>query len=337
MDIVFAHFSSPIPKHLILNLQRTAALFPQNSVILITDLDLHKNAIKNISVHKYTPTQEWKVLDANLKHSKNFRNNFWLTSTARFLALAEFSVHNKKEFLHVESDVILAEDFPFAKFSTAGSDFIFPIVSETNAIASCLYLKNDKCANYLSSFTITESKKNNLTTDMYILSALSRDISIRFAPLPTAPAEYYSKSNSNGDFLQKSDRYLNHFGGVFDGFDLGRYLFGDDPRNARGFSILRENDSRTYLNVRNLDLVIKPEREFPYIYNSFSDNFIPIYSLHIHSKNLDLFRFKEAKKLIHYYVSRSKKRPLKIFVFSVFFSSLLKSLKRRLVLLVNSN
>jgi len=336
MDIVFAHFNSPIPKHLLLNLHRTSVLFPRNQVILITDLDLNKNPIKNVSIYRYTPSKKWMALDDNLKHSKNFRNNFWFTSVARFIALADFSAQTKREFLHVESDVILAEDFPFEKLSTIGSDFIFPIVSDTNAIASCLYLRDFKSAEHLSNFTLAQSSENNLTTDMYILSELSSDTSMKFTPLPTAPSAYYSETKSNQNFLQKSDISLDYFGGVFDGRDLGCYLFGDDPRNKRGISILRENDSWTYLNVRNLDLVTKPDREFPYIYHSALDSYIPIYSLHVHSKNLGLFKIKKGKELIRGYVSQSKNKPMKVFVFSIFVKSIINSLKRRMTSLADS-
>jgi hypothetical protein len=213
---------------------------------------------------------------------------------------------------------------------------MFPIVSETNAIASCLYLRDFKSASHLSSLTVTQSREDNLTTDMYILSDLSNDTSIKFAPLPTAPSMYYSKTKLNENFLQMTDIYLAHLGGVFDGFDLGRYLFGDDPRNKKGISVLRENDSRTYLNVRNLDLVTKPEREFPYIYHSLSDSYIPIYSLHIHSKNLDLFKVERSQGLIRSYVSTSKNKPMKVFIFSVFLKSLVTALKRRIMYLADS-
>jgi hypothetical protein len=330
MDIVFAHFGSPIPKHLMLNLHRTAMLFPQNRVTLITDLDLSGKDIENIFIYKYLPTDEWTVLGNNLMHAKDFRDNFWFTSTARFLALSDFSKSIEREFLHVESDVILAEDFPFSKLSTLESDFMFPVVSDTNAIASCLYIRNHDSANYLANLTLQESAKNSLTTDMYILSALSKMTSVNFIPLPTAPIIYYSNSLASNVFLHKADTYIEHFGGVFDGFDLGRYLFGDDPRNKRGVSILRNNDDRTYLNVRNLRLVTRPERDFPYIYNSSLNSYIPVYSLHIHSKNLDLFKMKKSKRTIQAYVSKSKSNPRKVFIFSVFLRSLFQALKRRL-------
>ena len=330
MNLVFVHFGSPIPEHLSLNLERASALFSNHKIYLITDLDLKNFKIKNVIIYKFVYTQNWWSLNNHLKHSKDFRNNFWFTSSARFLALADFSHFLNEEFLHVESDVLIAEDFPFDKLSTTNYDFLFPIVSDSNAIASCLYIRDSDSANYLANFTLLESQKNNLTTDMYILSELSKKSNVNFAPLPTAPSKYYSNTKANPNFLKISDILLTNLGGIFDGADIGRYLFGDDPRNKRGISILRENDIRTYLDVRKLDLVVKPEREFPYIRQFPTDSFIPVFSLHIHSKNPNIFKVRKSKKIISHYVSQSKAGPKKIFIFSIFLNSVIRALIRRL-------
>jgi len=330
MNLVFAHFGSPIPKHLVRNLKRSTLLFPSHQIFLITDLQIDRTKFNKVFVYKYFHQQDWWKLQSQLKHSREFRDNFWFTSTARFLALADFSNSFREEFIHIESDVIIADDFPFEKLSNANYDLMFPLVSDVNAIGSTIYIKNPEAANYLAKFAVLESERNNLTTDMYILRELSRDITVNFAPLPTAPTNSYEKSKSKDEFLKMSDSLISNFGGVFDGFDIGRYLFGDDPRNKRGFSTVRDNDLRTYLDVRKLNLVMRPERNFPFIKNDSSDLYTPVFSLHIHSKNLALFDIKKSKNMIMKHVSESKKKSRTFFVFSVFFKSALKSLKSRL-------
>lgn len=330
MNLVFAHFGSPVPKHLAKNLKRTAVLFPTHQIFLITDLQIKKSTYSKVFIYNYTYNQDWWKLRSQLKHPRDFRNNFWFTSTARFLALADFSNTFAEEFLHIESDVIIADDFPFEKLSSVNYDFMFPIVSDSNAIASTIYIKNSEAANYLAKFALSESEKDNLTTDMYILSKLSKKSEVNFAPLPTAPADSYEKTKLDNKFLQMSDSLISNFGGVFDGFDLGRYLFGDDPRNRRGFTVIRNNDTRTYLDVRNLDLVISPARDFPFLRNNSSDFYAPVFSLHIHSKNLKLFEIKRSKKRIKNSVLKSKKASRTIFIFSIFIESAINSLKRRL-------
>ncbi len=338
MNLVFVHLGSAIPKHLAINLRRATMLFPKHQIFLITDLHLDKSLYEKVIIHKYVQNHDWLKLQSLLKHSKDFRDNFWFTSTARFLALADFSNSFKEEFLHIESDVIIASDFPFEKLSHTNHDFMFPIVSDSNAIASTLYVKNSDAANYLAQFALAESEKNNLTTDMYILSELSNKSDVNFAPLPTAPTisyerskiSSYERSKIRNRFLQMSDVSISSFGGVFDGFDIGRYLFGDDPRNKRGFSTLRDNDTRTYLDVRNLNLVMRPERDFPFLNSNETDIYTPIFSLHIHSKKLKIFEIKSSKKLIKKSVTNSKKEPITIFVFTIFIKSAANSLKRRL-------
>ena len=73
--------------------------------------------IEGLEIHRYAPSEEWQRLDHNLSHPKNFRENFWLTSLARFLALEDYLAQSNEEIIHLESDVILAKDFPFSKFS----------------------------------------------------------------------------------------------------------------------------------------------------------------------------------------------------------------------------
>lgn len=331
MNLVFAHFNTPLPRHLVLNLKRTAALFPLSRIFLLTDLDLKIKGFRDVEVIKYSHKSNWHLVNSLLKHPKEFRGNFWFTSIARFLALAEFSNQLNQEILHIESDVILAEDFPFNKLSKSGFDFLYPLVSDSTAIASCLYLRNSSAAELLADFTINQVQNNNVTTDMYILSELSRDGSVSFAPLPTAPSRCYADPKMINGFLKKSDLMITEFSGVFDGGDIGRYLFGDDARNKRGVTILRDNDAHTHLNVRDLSLVVKPEREFPYIHDVASDSFIPVYSLHIHSKNLRFFDAKRSIKIIHKHVAVSEKNPQRVMIFSVLLQSILKSLKRRII------
>ena len=56
MNIVFAHFNTPIPKHLKLNLARTYKLFPNHKIYLITNLK--PKSLKNIDVNIFDHEQQ---------------------------------------------------------------------------------------------------------------------------------------------------------------------------------------------------------------------------------------------------------------------------------------
>ncbi len=331
MIIVFAHFNSPLPKHLTLNLKRTIQLFPQHEIYLVTNLNAASIKINKLKIFGYKPNTRWFELESTLSHDREFRNNFWFTSLARFLALAEFSQTHNREMLHIESDVIISHDFPFDDFREISALFSFPVVNNSMGIASCLYIKNPEASEYLSKLTISMAKKDSHVTDMHVLGEITKKDSYFFQLLPTSPSlksALPSASESHLDSIHKSTLLFN---GFFDGRDLGMYLFGDDPRNKRGFSFVRKFDTRFYLDASELSFVLNNDRDFPYIFDPFKNTFIPIFTLHIHSKNLKLFNLASSQKVIRKAISDSKKGPETKFYPTIFFRSLTQAVKRRLI------
>lgn len=334
MIIVFAHFYTQLPKHLILNIKRTIALFPDHEIFLVTDLDLDGTIIQKLKVFKYHPDSNWLRLESILTHNKEFRGNFWFTSIARFLAIAEFAKIHNDEILHLESDVIISSDFPFKLLSETKPLFLFPIISDSQAIASCLFIRNSAAAEYLANLVILESLNNSQTTDMFVLRKLTRINGKEFELLPAAPSQKNAMPSVNDNFLKDNSNMVAYFGGIFDGFDIGRYLFGMDPRNRRGFSILRAFDPTVYLNVRELNLQVENNREFPYVLDIYTKKMIPIFSLHIHSKKRDLFIPTKANRIIRKAVKESKYPPKRIFYLRIFLTSVRFAMLRRLKVLI---
>jgi hypothetical protein len=335
MNIVFAHFNTPIPKHLKLNLVRTYKLFPNHKIYLITNLK--PKSLKNIDVNifHYNHGKNWDLLQNQLKHDAKFRGNFWFTSTARFLAFSDFARLHKGDFLHLESDVIISKDFPFNLISKSKSLIQFPIVSDSLAIASCLYIKNLKAANFLANVTMTQALRDDKTTDMHILREISKDKKSGFGILPTAPSASESMPEVGEKFLKSNSESISYYKGVFDGFNIGRYLFGDDPRNKRGFTKLRHVDVNNYLNVIKLKFSMNNSRDFPLIYDFESKKHIPIFALHIHSKKLALFEIQRGLKIIRRAVEKSDAPTKIIFLPTTFFKSIKKSLMRRAAKLIS--
>ena len=330
MIIVFAHFNSPLPKHLTLNLKRTIQLFPQHEIYLLTNLNPVSIKINKLKVFGYKPNTRWFELESTLSHDREFRNNFWFTSLARFIALAEFSQIHNREMLHIESDVIISHYFPFDDFREISAWFSFPVVNKSMGIASCLFIKNPEAAAYLSKLTISMAKKDGNVTDMHVLGEITKKDSYFFQLLPTSPPlknALPSASESHLDSIYKSTLL---FKGFFDGFDLGMYLFGDDPRNKRGFSFVRKFDTRFYLDASELSFVLNNDRDFPYVFDPFKNTFIPIFTLHIHSKNLKIFNPAIGPKIIKKAIIDSKKGPRTKFYPTIFISRLTKAAKRRL-------
>jgi hypothetical protein len=330
MIILFCHFRAPIPKHLVLNIQRTISLFPDRKVCLLTDLNSESIQIENLNIEIYKPSKDWIELESLLGHPKKFRNNFWFTSLSRFIAISEFAMEINSEILHLESDVIISKDFPFQKFENCPYSFQFPIVSDSLAIASILYIKNSQAARYLAETVMCTSRRDGKTTDMHILRAISNDPLVKFRLLPSAPSDTDVIVKSDLKFLSLNSEALNFFNGIFDGFDIGRYLFGIDPRNGRGFSKVRYPDNSVYVNARKLIFSMDSKRDFPYIQDSISKIKYPIFSLHIHSKNNKFFKLRTSAKMIEFAVNDSLKDPKSKFYPNIFLRSVLLSIKRRL-------
>ena len=337
MIILFCHFRTPLPKHLYLNIQRTIMLFPDIEVHLLTDLNPKSIKIDNLVIDVYSPSKDWFELETLLQHPRDFRNNFWFTSLARFIAISEFSRTMKSQFLHLESDVIISGDFPFDKFTNSNCSFSFPIVSSSLAISSTLYIKDSFSAKYLAELTMKTARENRNTTDMHVLRELSLDPNVNFLLLPSALSDRYSPSIVDIKFIKMNEIGLRHFNGLFDGFDYGRYLFGVDPRNARGISKVRQPDDSVYLDVSKLQIVTDDKRDFPYILDLESNKKLPIFSLHIHSKNSKYFILKGSKKAISAAVKDSSKGPTITIYPLIIIKMAIASLKRKLNRMLYNN
>jgi hypothetical protein len=295
---------------------------------LITDLDNSDFRINGLNYYKYKKKNEWTTLENLLTHDKTFRKNFWFLSVVRFLALADFMEEKDEAILHIESDVIISPDFPFSLLSELESDFSFPIVNEEQAIASCLYIKNSTSARYLRDLTLSEAEKNSKTTDMHILRILTKINKVSFQVLPSSPLQK-EEIIFGDEVYYKNLKSLTYFKGVFDGVDIGMFLFGQDPRNKRGFSTVRNPTPGAYLDVSKHSLSMSQKRDFPDIYDFNSQMVIPIYSLHIHCKNRKLFILSKSRDIIYKAVSKSKNPIQTKFYFLVFAKSLKVSLIRR--------
>jgi hypothetical protein len=330
MNIVFVHFRTKPPKHLILNIKRTIKLFPQHKVYLVTDFDSPKFKIKGLLRYDYKKNKDWDLLERQLVHDKDFRNNFWFLSLVRFLALSDFMLTVNEEILHIESDVIIAPDFPFKKLSELNASFLFPIINYEQAIASCLYLKDSNAARFLSDITMSEVEKNPKTTDMLILRMITRIKVDSFKVLSSSPLKLSDLPNIDLAFYKDNLGSISYFDGVFDGVDIGMYLFGQDPRNGRGFSTIRKPTPGHYLNVSDHRISIIGKREFPYIFDFNSSQMIPIYSLHIHCKNWKLFDLNRSRDVIRRSVKKSQEESRTVFYFFVFITSLKIATIRRL-------
>lgn len=330
LKIVFAHFGKRVPKHLTLNIKRCKKLFPNIPIVLIANRECKLPDIKGIEIFFYTPGSEWHQLDQNLSHPKEFRENFWLTSLARFLALENYLAKNPGEILHVESDVILAPDFPFDKFSTMAKSMAFPVLSSSQGIASTLYIRDHATAKKLVTLTLDMSTKDSQITDMLILRKFYDLYSESMQTMPIGPSQRSAyQENAEEQLLLEMKSALSAFGGCFDGLDIGYFIYGVDPRNDKGRKHLRSALPNNYLLVPKISIAFSEERNFLNVESEELDKSIPLYSLHIHSKNAKLFRTANNSRVLRQGVSAYRLPVTYKFIPQIFVKTASMAIARR--------
>jgi hypothetical protein len=328
VNIVFVHLNTKLPRYLQNNLKRTAKEFTSHKVFLIHNLD-RTPKIPGVNFFKTHTLASLGSTEASLNHPKEFRKNFWFTSIARLIVFPEFMEVNPEPLIHVESDVTIAEDFPFEEFLEIDEAIAFPIVFKERAVASTVYIRDISQARDLADFVLNEIELNNNTTDMLTLRRYFDCFPKKVFPLPF----FY---NIDSRFIHEIDPVLqsrlteckSRFNGIFDGSDLGVFYFGTDPRNARGLSTIRKEVQFTNLKLPAWELILMKNRVFPFAV--FDMKRVPIYSLHITSKRPEIFTAHMAKFFMSRYLRSQNKGSRKQIILRVLLKQSILSVKRRL-------
>jgi len=310
-------------------MKATAKKFPNNEIILISDRIKANRIKRNIRWFKLENAKQLSVLNEELLHPKDFRNNFWMSSIGRFVALTEFARNEAGPFIHIESDVVISKDFPIEAFEELDVQFAYPIVAANRGVASVLFVRDFQATEKLSQFALEKVKEDGHTTDMVILSDLNKAYPTSVLPLPFGPAwESNNYRTSNPELKNLWHKSKNTFGGIFDGNDIGTFLYGTDPRNKRGVSTLRSAIQNNYADIVRWKFAWDEKVKFPCISDGIDS--LPIYSLHITNKRLKYFsRLTQNKSLYSPIKLTAKPVEEKLFI-SVQIGAIIKSLKRRI-------
>lgn len=316
-SVIFVHLNSRIPLYLKLNIEFFLKKFPDKKIVLIHNQATQKWSPKGLELYRYKGSTEILNLEMLLGHPKEFRGNFWFTSIARFDAIKEYIEKTGESIIHIESDVIVSTDFPFEKFGSQGSAITYPIVALNRGIASTLYIRDLASAKLLVGSALECVQANSNTTDMEILSYHEKVFNRQVTQLAFASTDEKSFHTSPSlPNFRKLGKSLKHFGGVFDGNDIGVYLFGTDPRNRRGFSLLRTEVPNNFASPKKWDFIFDRERNFLSL--KVEDGVLPIYSVHATCKQLLLFWQHSRLMTIKKRVEAQQEPPQQIFYPGVF-------------------
>ena len=325
--IVFVHLNSPVPRYLQLNMISTIKKFPDAKVVLIHNNKKTNQIHSNLWKFEYQPGTISLSIENSLNHPKDFRNNFWFSAIQRFDALRLYIEKSNEPILHLESDVIISKDFPLEKFIMSEIKIAFPVVAKNRGVASSVFIRDLETAEKLIHFADETSSVNSNTTDMEILAGFFEENQDKVVMLAFGPnsASAYDESF----ILERVLPAFEILSGIFDGNDIGVYLFGTDPRNARGVSYLGTSIPGNYAQVNKWDFKFDNLRQF--INLEFDDTVIPIYSVHATSKQLTLFFHYTQNYVIRRYLQKKnpagKRKHFPFITSKMVLRKILKSLK----------
>lgn len=300
IEIVFVHLGESIPKYLILNLRRTKELFPKNQITLITDSTKFKSNDVNISLYKRS--QSTHIAIDQTKLDRRFRSGFWVKSLERLIAVFEYQVENQiQNLIHFESDVLLMPNFPFELFEDLRKP-IWTKYSQYKSVGAVVYIPTHKDAESLLESTLSILKQKRDITDMTLLNELSERL--RIAETFSHEVLEYSDDHRKIEETSTSATLNN---GFFDPAQVGMWLTGEDPRNHLGMNVIHSNElfelGESEINPAKLQYSLDNE------HNLWASNVngirFPIWSLHIHSKNEDIFKNVDSSGLENF-VQKSK-------------------------------
>ncbi len=332
MRVAIVYLGKSAPKYVFDNLRYLRGNFPTINLVFISDSVKSLNLAKKLDVeiwHYQENADEKSKFQSKSNLPMNFREGFWYTTTSRFFALEKFlEMHPHEQLLQIEADVWISPNFPFEKFKDLPQeiDSAFPLETEITGAASILYLRDYKAARDFCLEVRKILSENSSATDMTILGKIANERDMHSLLLPVAPhkSEALNPMTSPGTIL-KISQSLDYFGGVFDSVTFGLFLAGEDPRNHRGMHYRFRRQTGHLVHCDKIEFVAKSDG----IYLCGQTD-VPLYNLHIHSKNRSAWRSDYLKTQIPLIIQDSKQGVKATRNYRLLLVLIAKSLKRRI-------
>lgn len=280
LEIVLVHIGTSIPSILTKNVAWLNHHFPKASLNLITDQITRPGDFPNVQLSM--PQDNGVASKINVTpHSTEFRKGYWLHTIRRLGLLVDWHEQNPQaKLLHIESDMLLLPNFPFAELASV-DDLMWPNVSLDSDSPALIYSPDSKTSRWLGEQILSHLSQDH--TDMTVLRAIARDhpTQVRYFPSTPPGLETTNPPNVDADVV--------FFGGVFDGAGYGQWLGGQDPRNHWGITkrFMAAPEGRA-VRPQNLNLNMSPDSRLLTVAKPGGVGF-PLFSLHVHSKSLIFF------------------------------------------------
>lgn len=317
IKFVFVQLGSFIPNFLEGNIRRLFTLFPNNEIYLITNNPkLLKLKNPNLRTEIYIPDEYHEYLLSTLSKKSDFREGFWRLSLERLLALTKFQTENKTEFLlHLESDVILFPNFPLDSIKKLNT-LSWSRYNHKLDIATLLYSPNNLTASLLQEGIEHSLELNKHHTDMTILNEIRRANESSVTIFPSLPDKKSNLMNEKSGITINSQIQISSessfFGGIFDPAAIGVWLLGKNPENTFASLVLHDKwiieTGDSFIDPSGVKYIFEPDKN---LYIVERGNQIPIFNLHVHSKNIDLLSTNWVKELDKFVILSGNKNTIR--------------------------
>lgn len=267
-------------EYILLNIQQLIKLKHKN-IYLITNKNLenHFDSLKseiNLLFVEDLKEETFNYLQHSVYANDDFREGFWKLTSYRLFVVYEFmKIYNIEDVIHLENDVPIYYNcdilLPFLT-----KKMYIPFDSYQKNVASIVYIPNH--AIYYEILKEYDYSKN----DMFNFCRIQQKTNL----IENFPIFKTDETNDEFKFVTKNYDILKI---IFDAAAIGQYLGGVDPRNIPG-------NTRGFVN----ETCIVKYNQYEFLWKTGDDNIkrpflvyrgeeIPIFNLHIHSKNLSDF------------------------------------------------
>ncbi len=281
MHLVLVHIGPNFPEYLndCIGQLRSVSAIPIHVILS----ECHRTRLKAVDNLVIQPIEELTVdayqqrFERDSKLNAWWRDGFWKFASQRFFYMYTY-VHTKQleDVFHIEYDNLVYYDFTRNLSAFRRKDVWLVLDAMHRCIPSFMYFRN------------AAALEDVLPTFLHAASANQNDMD--------ALAQYYHTHRERVGLLPIIVDYAREipaifyetapeFDSLFDGACVGQYIGGVDPRNTPG-------DTRGFINETTVfecdkctvEWRVKDGMKYPYL------NGRPLANLHIHSKNLALWR-----------------------------------------------
>ena len=266
-------------EYILINIQQLIKLEHINIYVItnycfFNKFDEYKSNVKLIDLNSLNDSYNF---ENKTSLNKTFRNGFWTLTSSRFFYIYEFmKTYNVSNVIHLENDVIIYYNCN-RLFEFVDKNFLYiPFDTYNRNIASIMYIPNVET--YKKILDKYDFNKN----DMENFSNLQKSTNL----IENFPI--FLKSNNLTDEQKFVSSNSNIFPFIFDAAAIGQYLGGVDPRNINGNTKGFINET-CVIKYNNYNIFFEKDTKIKKPFILIDDKKIPIFNLHIHSKNLQEF------------------------------------------------